>query len=65
MGHPQVKYKIRYLKDYFLIQRIRCTYAIDIGMLFVVIDTSTCNPNTCYQTEYENKNCKISKIPRY
>jgi hypothetical protein len=27
-GHPQVRYAIRYLKDYFLIQRIRCTYAI-------------------------------------
>jgi hypothetical protein len=27
-GHPQVRYTIRYLKDYFLIQRIRCTYAI-------------------------------------
>jgi hypothetical protein len=24
-GHPQVRYIIRYLRDYFLIQRIRCT----------------------------------------
>jgi hypothetical protein len=24
----------------------------DIGMLFVVIGTSTCSPNTCYQIEY-------------
>jgi hypothetical protein len=35
----------------------------DIGMLIVVIGTSTCSPNTCYQIEY--KNCKISKIPRF
>jgi hypothetical protein len=34
-------------------------------MLFVVIGTSTCSPNTCYQIEYKNKNSKISKIPRY
>jgi hypothetical protein len=27
-GHPQVRYTIRYLKDYFLIQQIRCTYTI-------------------------------------
>jgi hypothetical protein len=27
-GHPQVRYTISYLKDYFLIQRIRCTYVI-------------------------------------
>jgi hypothetical protein len=27
-GHPQVRYTIRYLKNYFLIQQIRCTYAI-------------------------------------
>jgi hypothetical protein len=31
-------------------------------MLFVVIDTSTCSPNTCYQIEYKNKNYKISEI---
>jgi hypothetical protein len=37
---------------------------LDIGMLFVVIGTSTYSPNTCYQIEYKIKNCKISKIPR-
>jgi hypothetical protein len=28
----------------------------DIGMLFVVIGTSTCSPDTCYQIKYKNKN---------
>jgi hypothetical protein len=27
-GHPQVRYTISYLKDYFLIQQIRCTHTI-------------------------------------
>jgi hypothetical protein len=36
-----------------------------MGMLFVVMDTSTYSPNTRYKIEYKNKNCKISKIPRY
>jgi hypothetical protein len=35
-------------------------------MLFVVIGTSTCSPNTCYQIEYENenknKNVKSAKV---
>jgi hypothetical protein len=26
------------------------------------IGTSTCSPNTCFQIEYKNKNCKISKF---
>jgi hypothetical protein len=37
----------------------------DIGMLFVVIGFSIYSPNTRYRIEYKNKNCKISKIPRY
>jgi hypothetical protein len=28
------------------------------------IGTLTCSPNTCYQIEYKNKNCKIGKILR-
>jgi hypothetical protein len=48
-GHPQVRYTIKYLKDYFnttdplqvrnLMQRCYMLY----------ISTSTCSPNTCYQ----------------
>jgi hypothetical protein len=34
----------------------------DIGMLFVVIGTSTCSPNTCYQITYKNKDVKSAKF---
>jgi hypothetical protein len=38
----------------------------DIGMLFVVIGTSTCIPIHVIKLNIKiNKNYKISKIPRY
>jgi hypothetical protein len=64
-GHLQVRYTIRYSKGYFLIQRIRCTYAIWCRNVICCRRYLTCSPNTCYRIKYNNKNCKISKIPRY
>jgi hypothetical protein len=68
-GHPQVRYTISYyfcfLKDYFNTTDPLHLRNLIIGMLFVVIDFSTYSPNTCYRINYQNKYCKISKIPRY
>jgi hypothetical protein len=56
-GHPQVRYTISYLKDYYN----------TTDPLHVCIGILTCSPNTCQQIKHKkyNKNCKISKIPRY
>jgi hypothetical protein len=64
-GHPQVRYSITYLKDYFNTTDPLHVCNLIIRMLFVVIGFSTCSPNICYRIKYKNKNFKISKIPRY
>jgi hypothetical protein len=37
----------------------------DIGMLYVVIGISTCILIHVIKLNIKNKNCEISKIPRY
>jgi hypothetical protein len=59
-GHPEVRYTISYLKDYFNTTDPLHVCNLIIGVLFVVIGISTCSPNTCYRIEYKNKNFKIS-----
>jgi hypothetical protein len=56
---------ISVFKDYFNTRDPLHVCNMIIGMLFVVIGFSTYSPNTCYRIKYKNKNCKISKIPRY
>jgi hypothetical protein len=59
-GHLQARYTIRYFNGVFLIQRIRCTYAI--WCRDVICCTSVlrlCIPNTYYQL---NVNIKIVNI---
>jgi hypothetical protein len=53
------------LKDYFNTMDPLHVCNLIIGMLFVVIGFSTYSPNTSQRIKYKNKNCKISKIPRY
>jgi hypothetical protein len=55
------------LQQYDFSTRSVARIQFDIGMLFVVIDTSTYSPNTCYRIKYKNKikNFKLSKIPRH
>jgi hypothetical protein len=52
-GHPQVRYTISYLKDYFNTTDPLHVRNLIIGMLFVVIGISTCSSNTCYQIKYK------------
>jgi hypothetical protein len=61
-GHPQMRYTISYLTDYFNTTDPLHVCNLTIRMLFAVIGFSTYSPNTCYLTKYKNKNCKISKF---
>jgi hypothetical protein len=55
MGHPQVRNTIRYLKDYFLIQRIRCMYAIaDFTIFIFIFNLITCIRTTSWSTDVQH-----------
>jgi cytochrome c oxidase subunit IV len=63
MGHPQVRYTISYLKDYFNTTDPLYVCNLIIWMLFVVIGFQLAVLIHVIILNIKNKNFKISKIP--